>query len=870
VLTRIADEASDEAVVDLLDPDVAEWFLSCYGGFTPPQRYAVKEIHEGRHTLISSPTGTGKTLSAFLAALNELVVLAKGGRLEDRTYVLYVSPLKALNSDVERNLNAPLDGILSYLEAKGVPLAPVRVAVRTGDTTPAQRQAQTRKPPHLLITTPESLALLLNAPKMREHLRSVRYVVVDELHALADTKRGAHLALSLERLENLCAAPPVRVGLSATIAPLEAVARFLVGDRDCRIADVPYRKEIDLQVVSPVVDLVAAPYPVIQEALYKTLGRYLEEHRTVLIFTNTRAGTERVVHQLKERYDSRYAMEGAEWVAAHHGSMARERRLEVEGLLKHGALRCVVTSTSLELGIDIGSVDLVVLLGSPKGIARALQRVGRAGHQVGAISKGRLVVMDRDDLVECTVLAQEARERRLDRIELPHHPLDVLCQHLIGMSLEQVWSVNDAFAATVRAGPYLDLSKEDFVACLRYLAGEPRDLEARRVYGKIWYDEAEGRFGKRGRMARALYSMNVGVIPDTAQAHVMQGTSYIGSIDEDFLENLVAGDIFTLGGHTWEFRHARGLKAQVSPAPSRRPTVPAWVSEQLPLSWDLAAAIGRFRDEMAIRIASEPRSSIIAYLRAAYHVDGVTAEAIFNYFTQQARFAIVPTASEVLVEEIPEDDRWHYVFHSLAGRRVNDALARAFARIVSRRRRTNVALQVGDNGFVITVPRFMRLAQGEVHSLFFLPLREVLQEAIGGTEIERRRFRHVATRSFLILRRYLGRRESVGRDQVNAQILLKTLQMVDPGSPVLREMRREIFEEAFDVVHAEGVLNRVVWEGLPVRVLVNRHVPSPFAFGLITQGRSDAVAMEDRKEMVRQLHARVLALLDEEGGESRA
>ena len=427
----------------ILDSDVKSWFYSKFKDYTPAQKYALKEIHDGKNVLISSPTGSGKTLSAFLAVINELVGLSKNGTLEDRVYALYISPLKALNNDIRVNLQEPLDEIAALVERSNPDQQEIRVGVRTGDTTVAERVKQAAKPPHIFITTPESLAILLNSPKMAESLRKVKWVILDEVHSLAENKRGTHLMLSLERLQYSMPHELVRIGLSATIHPLEEVAQFLAGtERDCLVADVNYVKQVDIEVLSPVPDLIYTPHEEVQRELYKLLDKLIQSHKTTLVFTNTRSGTERVVYNLKKSFPEKYTDDS---IGAHHSSLSKTERLEVEEKLKQGKMKVVVCSTSLELGIDIGFIDLVILLTSPKSVARCLQRIGRSGHKLHEKSKGVLVVMDRDDLVECVVMAHAARQRLLDRVKVPRNCLDVLSQHVIGMSLERRGGVGQAF-----------------------------------------------------------------------------------------------------------------------------------------------------------------------------------------------------------------------------------------------------------------------------------------------------------------------------------------------------------------------------------------------------------------------------------------
>src|SRR3989475_9847251 len=455
VIRKVEKAASREAVLALLEPLVARWFGEKFRGLTEPQAYALPLIHEGQNVLVSSPTGSGKTLTAFLTVLNELYALQKTGKLEDRIYAVYVSPLKALANDINRNLEEPLREMTELAANAGEAAPEIRVGVRSGDTSASERQRQARRPPHIFITTPESLAIVLSAPKFREKFRGVRWVIVDEIHEVCSSKRGALLSVTLERLQEQIAEEFTRIGLSATIAPIEEVAKFLAGYREGKlremnVVEVESRKSLDLAVLCPVRDLTEVDLESANARMYALLSDMIQEHRTTLIFTNTRSGTEHVSFKLKER--------GVEDLEAHHGSLSKVTRLEVEDKLKKGLLKVAVSSTSLDLGIDIGFIDLVVQIGCPKSAAKGRQRIGRAGHAYGDTSRGCLVVFEPWDLVECATLVKAAYDNRIDRVDIPRDALDVLAQVLVGISLEKRWEAKEAFDLVRRSYAYRDLT----------------------------------------------------------------------------------------------------------------------------------------------------------------------------------------------------------------------------------------------------------------------------------------------------------------------------------------------------------------------------------------------------------------------------
>ena len=845
---------SKKQIFKTLHPWVRQWFDSQFEDFTPAQKKSIIDIHKRNNILISSPTGSGKTLTAFLSVISELTTLAEKGELEDKVYCIYISPLKALDNDIEKNLDEPLDGIEKIA---GKDLG-IRKAVRTGDTSQYQRQKMLKKPPHILITTPETLSILLVAPKFREKLSHVKYVIIDEIHSLAENKRGVHLSLSLERLQHLIG-QYTRIGLSATVSPIEEVARFLVGyeygvERNCKIVNVNYLKELDMEVMCPVSDIVLADEEDTRLGMYDMLDDLIQENKTTLIFTNTRSGTERFVYNLKKMYPSHYNNDN---IMAHHSSLSKEVRLKTENKLKEGKLKAVVSSTSLELGIDIGYIDLVVLINSPKSVARALQRIGRSGHRLHEKSKGRIIVTDRDDLVECSVLLKNAKEGKIDRITIPTNCLDVLSQHIYGMSIENPWDIDYAYDVIRKSYCYKDLTRDDYEDVLSYLGGEYAELEERYVYAKIWIDYKEKTFGKRGKLARMLYSTNIGTIPDSSGVLVKYDGETVGKIEETFMERLKKGDTFVLGGRTYRFNYAKGMTINVSPA-SGPPTIPSWFSQQLPLSFDLAMDIQKFRSFMEARFEyRRSKEEIMEFIYDYLYVDDFAANSIYEYFVEQYKYAKIPSNRCMLIEYYKGfGGRKFVIFHSLFGRKVNDALSRAVAYVVAQRYNSNVTISVTDNGFYLSSDGTI----GGLESFRQLTpenFERILTSSLNKTETLASRFRHCAGRSLMTLRRYKGESKSVGRQQVRGKILLKFVQDMDDNFSILKEARREAMEDYMDVKNALKVIRMVDSGEMEIKT-INTVIPSPFAFNLVSQGYLDVLNQNDKAEFTKRMHQAIL------------
>jgi len=848
-LYEVQERASND-IKEMMHPLVREWFFSKYKDFSLTQKYGVMSIWERKDILISAPTGGTKTLTAFLSILNYLVTLAEKNELEDKIYALYTSPLKALTNDIAKNLIEPLEEIQELAKSKKIKLQPIRVGLRTGDTTASERAKMARKPPHIFVTTPESLAIILTTKKFVENLRYLEFCVVDEIHAL-ENKRGTYLSITLERLNEASFIYPVKIGLSATIEPLDEVAKFLVGidnERAVGIAKVPLQKKANIKVLTPVDDLVEGTnvYP----KMYELMDKLIQEHKTTLIFTNTRSATERVVNHLKEKFPTIY---GDDNIAAHHSSLSKTHRFDIEERLRDGKLKVVVCSTSLELGIDIGYIDLVLMLGSPKSSARALQRIGRAGHRLHETAKGRFIVMDRDDLIECSVIQKEMIEHKINKIRFPKNALDVLAQQIYGMAIYKIWNIDDIFKLIRKSYCYHQLTRSDFLDIISYLSGE-YSLEKNAVYGKIWYDKDTREMGKRGKMARVLYMTNIGTIPEESFVTVKLAPAGepVGVIDETFLGRMKKGDVFVLGGVKYQYAYTRGMNLYVRGDVRRPPTIPSWFSEMLPLSFDSALEIGRFRSLIKDRLdAKQNKDEIIQFIEEYLYTTKSTATAIYNYMNSQYRFLEIPTSSSLIIERY-KGDKNYLIFHSMFGRRVNDALSRAIAYMLATTKKRDVEIGISDNGFFLAGAKVN--IDAVLNKIKTIDLDKILKEAINKTDVLSRRFRHCATRALMILRSYKGRRKTVGKQQMKSHFLINAVKKISNEFPILREARREVLEDLMDIENTKRVLSWIKDGSIKIKVL-DTPIPSPFALNLVIQGHSDLIKLEDKQEFLRRMHA---------------
>jgi len=887
-------ELTDANVLEQLDPVLQEWWLREFGEyvpendgfFTPPQRRAIPRIAGEENTLICAPTGSGKTLASFTAIINELLARGRTDELENSVYCLYVSPLKALANDIHRNLTRPLDGIESILADRGEDAVKIRHAIRHGDTDDRERQAMLETTPHILNTTPETLAILLNAPKFRRKLETVEYVIVDEIHSLAANKRGTHLAVSLERLEAMADASPTRIGCSATIEPLERIGEFLVGreepgggPREFEVVDTRFAREFDLQLSCPTDDLINTPGDVVQDRFYRSLHELVQEHTNTIVFANTRSGAERILHNLRERFEA-YDEDNS---GCHHGSLSKGQRESIEQGLKEGNLDVVTSSTSLALGIDMPHVDLVVQVGSPKSVAELLQRVGRAGHRVGQTVTGRVIALDRDELIECAVMLQKAEAGFVDSVDIPHNAQDVAAQHVYGMAINRVRPEAEVLEILRSADPYREYSDAEFEQLMRYLTADYDGLTDKNVYPKIWrdtndppdgehhhdeYDVGEDLIGKRGRLARVIYMTNIGTIPDsfTCDVFTRADDQWVGQLDEEYLDGLEQGDVFVLGGDRFEYRYRRGSKVYADRT-AARPTVPSWFSERLPLSFDLGREILAFQQELLEHLTDDGTPAVRAWLRE-FPLDDDTVRAITRLYDQQVQFAgpesvSTPQRLVIEVERDHDDYERHYHVRSLYGRRFNDGFSRLLAYQCAQEANANVSVAVADNGFTLSMPLNRKVnVAGVIRDLDPDEVRKLLRASLDGTDLLQRYFRINATRSLMILKRYKGYEKSASEQQVSSEMLLGFAEGLDDFA-VIEETYREILEDKLDVAAIEWFCQRLQADDVDV-VTQPVETPSPRTFGLATLAASDVVLAADESAVLQEFHQRVLSEIGDE------
>ncbi len=842
-----------EGKMYIFHPAVAAWFKETFAAPTECQRRAWQALKTGRHVLIAAPTGSGKTLAAFLAALDDLVRQAEQGELKDATQVVYVSPLRALSHDIESNLKQPLAAIQRKLLESGNPCQPIRVQSRTGDTTRRARDAMAQRPPHLLVTTPESLYLLLTSKRGRKMLADCRTLIVDEIHALVGNKRGAHLALSLERLERLCAHPLTRIGLSATQTPLETVARFLLGSAPqerCEIIDSGHLRQLDLDIELPDLPLEAVLSQEAAKSIYDRMAALISAHRTTLVFVNTRRQAERVARALSERL-------GETQVSSHHGSLSRDGRLDAERRLKAGELQALVATSSLELGIDIGEVDLVCQLGITDSVATFLQRVGRSGHRPGRIPKGRLFPTSRDELIAALALIDAVHCGEMEACRICAQPLDVLAQQIVAMAACEDLSEDELFATITRAAPYQDLSRAEFDQVLTMLADGYATSRGRRS-AYLHRDRIARRL--RGRRSARLVAITCGgAIPDTADYRVVVEPSgeAIGSVDEDFAIESLAGDIFQLGNTSWRVLRLEADSLRVEDAKGLLPTIPFWFGEAPGRSDVLARSVSRLREKIYTGVRTEGMEATRQTLSYTLGVNPEAVRQAVEYLAAAGNaLGTMPTQTRIVLERFfDEVGDLHLVIHSPYGSRINRAFGLALRKRFCRTFNFELQAAATEDALILSLSASQSFPLEAVKDfLQAQTCREVLTQAVLDNPMFTARWRWNATISLAVRRFQNGRRTPPYLIRMQAEDLITSvfpeqlacLENIQgdreiPDHPLVRQTLIDCLHEAMDVAGLEQILRGI--ELGTIEVIARETVePSPLA--------------------AETIHARVYAFLD--------
>ena len=840
----------NRAMPDYFHPAVARWFERTFEAPTEAQRQAWPAIAARRHVLIAAPTGSGKTLAAFLAVIDELVragVAANG--LADETLVVYVSPLKALSNDIHRNLEAPLAGIRDELLALGLPQPEIRTFVRTGDTPQHERTAMRKRPPHIVVTTPESLYILMGSESGRQMLATTRTVIVDEIHAMVASKRGAHLALTLERLEALAGRKLTRIGLSATQKPIEEVARFLVGARnvrgdgsaECTVIDSGHVRARDLQLEIPAAPLEAVMSGEVWTQVYDRLAELVSEHRTTLVFVNTRRQAERIARQLSERL-------GETHVTAHHGSMAKESRLDAEARLKRGELRALVATASLELGIDIGEVDLVCQLASPRSIAAFLQRVGRSGHSLGGTPKGRLFPLSRDDLIECAALLAAVRRGELDRLHIPARPLDVLAQQIVAEVALREWDEDGLYALLSGAYPYRELTRDEFDRIVRMLAEGYSTRRGR--HGALIHHDGVNHLVKGRRSARLTAITSGGTIPDTADYQVIlePQAQFVGTVNEDFAVESLQGDIFQLGNVSYRILRVEQGRIRVEDAHGEPPSIPFWLGEAPGRTDELSASVSGLRAALDVRL-EQGIEAATAWLIAETGIAAPAAVQLVNYLAAaRAALGALPTQRTVVFERFfDEAGGMQLVIHSPFGSRINRAWGLALRKRFCRSFNFELQAAATEDTIVLSLTTAHSFELGEVaRYLHSNTVRPLLVQALCAAPMFPVRWRWSAAIALALPRFRGGRRVPAPLARMAAEDLLTAVfpdqvacaenlpgELEIPDHPLVRQTIRDCLEDAMDIEGLERLL-RGLESGSIVSLARDLTEPSPLALEVLS------------------------------------
>ncbi|MET0130437.1 MAG: ATP-dependent helicase, partial [Stenotrophomonas chelatiphaga] len=880
--------SSLDALPAVFAPATRAWFSGAFPAATPAQAQAWAAISQGQHTLVIAPTGSGKTLAAFLHAIDQLFTerdqQARAGEPAQRgaTRVLYISPIKALGADVQRNLQVPLQGVRAERARRGDPDVDLSVAIRSGDTTASERARLARRPPDILITTPESLFLMLTS-NVRDTLRNVHTVIIDEIHAVAGSKRGTHLALSLERLENLLQVPAQRIGLSATVRPVDEVARFLGGGRAVSVVQPPSSRHLAMRIVVPVEDMADLPthgagpgagesstrvgsiWPHVEASILDEVLRW----RSTIVFANSRGVAEKLTARLNALYAERLETDaggtppglsdttaygsfnggtsgrstGAEPLLArsHHGSVSKEQRREIEEALKSGALRCVVATSSLELGIDMGLVDLVIQVAAPPSVASALQRVGRAGHQVGGISTGFVYPRTRRDLIDAAVIVDSMLAGRIEALDPPRNPLDVLAQQTVAAVAMDALDVEDWYACVRRAAPYRELPRSAFDAVLDMLAGRyPSDDFAGFRPRLVWNRDSGQLTARPG--ARQLAVTSGGTIPDRGMFSVVlpegaerAGSRRVGELDEEMVHESRVNDVITLGATSWRVEQITHDQVIVTPAPGRSARLPFWRGENAGRPAELGAAIGAFLADLDGAAADQ--GDISQALAARLQASGLDTRAITNMLgllgEQRQATGVLPTDRQLVVERCRDElGDWRVMLHSPYGRRVHDPWALAIAERIRERWHVDPSVVSSEDGIMARIPDSSGHLPGADLFLFEPePLRRQVTAAVGSSALFAARFRECASRALLLPRRTPGRRSPLWQQRLRAGQLLDVASAY-PEFPILIETARECLQDVYDLDALGALMQRLV-DGQVQIAEVTTQVPSPFAANLL-------------------------------------
>ena len=865
---------SPNKLFERLHPRLSAWVRKTFVSFTDAQLRCVPSILNGESILLTSPTGSGKTLAGFLGVFDFLLRKLDEGKLTPEVQCIYVSPLRALAYDIRKNLQAPI--VDMGLEKE------LLVHLRTGDTPAAERTKFRRKPAHFLVTTPESLAVMLAQEGYAIHLRETAFVIVDELHSFAGNKRGADLSISLERLERLCSRRPAggaeqsvaadprfaqrsgyresalcRIGLSATAAPLDMLAQFLVGEgRPCRIAEAQVEKKSIVEVFSPIRKHPYPPAGYTGARLYAELAELIRSRQSVLVFTNVRSAAEQIGLRLRELLP-----ELADQIETHHASLDRSVRLEVEDRLKNGELRAVVCSTSLELGIDIGAVDLVVMVATPKGVSRAIQRIGRSGHSLNRTSHGVLVATNINDLVEATVTAKLVKAHALDPIRIQDKPYDVVAQHIVGLAALAPMPSDDAFALVRRAYPFRHLSRDEFDEIVRYLEGGGVSLQKQYagLFGKIQVRDDLISLA-HPRIARE-FLVNIGTITSDSFVDVLLRRRRLGSVEENFIKQLQIGDLFILAGRVVRLIDTGVQEAFVERADGQLPTVPRWNAAKMPLTSGLARAVRKLRTDLERELrGSSDDNTPRDWLVENYDLSMANAQAIVEQFRAQAAISEIPIGERMLIEMHRDGDLTHYFFHSLIGRSANDALSRIVAQRVKKRIGGNALVTIDDYGFLLTLRHFQELTLQEWKECFARgEAEEDLRSALRRSELVKWQFRGVAQTGLMVPRNLPGRARKQKQMNWSAEVLFRVLEEHEPNHPLLREAYRQATHTFLDTDAAIAFLDVVKqfdWRLLELSVI------SPFSFPIYASVIKESMMLEDPASALERIYHEMYAKVE--------